>query len=31
MTAISTYFNKTITEIEWDDEDKFMDVLKKSL
>uniref|UniRef100_A0A7S0WXR9 RNA helicase n=1 Tax=Chlamydomonas leiostraca TaxID=1034604 RepID=A0A7S0WXR9_9CHLO len=31
MNAISTYFNKTITEIEWDDEDKFMDVLKKSL
>lgn len=31
MTAISNYFNKPIPQIDWDDEDTFMDVLKKSL
>ena len=31
VTAISTYFNKRIEEVQWDDEDKFVDVLNKSL
>jgi hypothetical protein len=31
VQAISTYFNKKIEELQWDDEDKFVDVLAKSL
>lgn len=29
MNSISNYFNKKIEELEWDDEDKFMEVLKQ--
>jgi hypothetical protein len=31
VQAISTYFNKKIEEVQWDDEDKFVAVLEKSL
>ncbi|KAL6759166.1 P-loop containing nucleoside triphosphate hydrolase protein [Haematococcus lacustris] len=31
MRFISTYFNKAIEELEWDDEDKFVAVLEKTL
>jgi hypothetical protein len=31
MDAIASYFNRTISEIEWDDEDRFLTVLKESM
>jgi len=31
MDYIASYFNRTITEIEWDDEDRFLTVLKESM
>ncbi|GAX80515.1 hypothetical protein CEUSTIGMA_g7953.t1 [Chlamydomonas eustigma] len=31
VEAISAYFHKKIEEVQWDDEDKFIDVLQKSL
>lgn len=31
MDAIANYFNRTIREIDWDDEDKFLEVLKESM
>lgn len=31
MSAISSYFNKKIEEIEWDNEDVFIDVLNKCM
>lgn len=27
MQEIARYFNRTINELQWDDEDKFMEVL----
>jgi hypothetical protein len=31
MSAISSYFNKKIEEIEWDNEDVFIEVLNKCM
>jgi ATP-dependent RNA helicase DDX19/DBP5 len=31
MASISNYFNKPITELHWDDEDKFLEVLDKAM
>ena len=31
MSSISSYFNKRIEELPWDDEDKFVEVLEKSM
>ncbi|KAF5835369.1 P-loop containing nucleoside triphosphate hydrolase protein [Dunaliella salina] len=31
MDSIASYFNRSISEIEWDDEDKFLEVLKESM
>jgi len=31
MNAIAKYFNKAILELQWDDEDKFIEVLEKAM
>lgn len=31
MSRISSYFNKPIDELKWDDEDEFVKVLEKTL